>query len=102
MTLDFFMKNYNLLDFKINKARLIDYKLYLDINYDVYLELIANGYRPEMDMDINKTFIFNVKNIKNHTFKKPYNISNVMYENNELSFELCMISLSIHFDVVVK
>ena len=79
MTLDFFMNNYNLLDFKINKAKLIDYKLYLDINYDVYLELIANGYRPEMNMDLDKTFIFNV-NHPDHKFKT--NNVKLINENN--------------------
>ena len=74
MTLDFFVNNYDINDFKIKKADIKDNKLYLDINYDIYLELIANGYRPEMDMNVDKTFIFNVKNLINHKFKKPYNI----------------------------
>ena len=94
MTLEFFMQNYNLLDFKINKAQIKDNKLYLNINYEVFLELIANGYRPEMDMDINKLFIFNV-DISNHTFKKPYVISNVNYDNNILSIELNKVKIKI-------
>lgn len=102
MTLDFFVNNYNLLDFKINKANIKNNKLFLNVNYDVYLELIANGYRPEMDMEINKEFIFNVSNINNHNFKKPFNISNVIYENNELYFKLNDIYLEINGEIIIN
>lgn len=102
MTLDFFMNNYNLLDFKINKANIKNNRLFLNINYDVYLELIANGYRPEMDMEINKEFIFNVSNINNHNFKKPFNISNIKYEDNKLSFNLNDILLEINGEIIIN
>ena len=102
MTLDFFVNNYDINDFKIKKADIKDNKLYLDINYDIYLELIANGYRPEMDMNVNKTFIFNVKNLSNHKFKKPYNISNIEYNNFVLSFIINDIKLEIVDEIEVK
>ena len=61
MTLDFFVNNYNLSDFDIKKIYIDNNKLYVIAKYNVYLELIANGYRPEMNMDVEKTFVFDCK-----------------------------------------
>ncbi len=60
MTLDFFIENYNLKDFTINKVYVKNKKLYLDVIMPIHLDLIANGYRPELDMMQEKTFIFYV------------------------------------------
>ena len=55
-----------------------------------------------MDMNVNKTFIFNVKNLSNHKFKKPYNISNIEYNNFVLSFIINDIKLEIVDEIEVK
>jgi len=82
MTLDFFANNYNLGDFDIKKIYIKDNKLYLKAVYNVYLELIANGYRPEMNMDVEKTFVF----LCNHIDKafKSKNIEVIEKKINEL------------------
>ncbi len=53
MTLDFFINSYDFDNFKIEKAILKDgiLKIYVVIN--AHLDLIANGYRPELDVDYN-------------------------------------------------
>ena len=58
MTLDFFYNNYNFDDIDINKIYIKDNKLYIFGIYNVYLELIANGYRPEMNMDLNQMDVY--------------------------------------------
>ena len=60
MTLDFFIENYNLEDFTINNVYVKNKKLYLDVIMPIHLDLIANGYRPELNMMQEKTFIFYV------------------------------------------
>ena len=72
MTLDFFYKNYKLEDINIHKLFIKDNKLHLAFGAVAYLELIANGYRPEMDVEYNNEFIFDV----NH--------SDIEYKNDDL------------------
>lgn len=74
MTLEFFYNNFNLNEIAISKAYVKENKLYLALNMSAHLDLIANGYRPALDMDIIKTFIFCV-NHKDINIKKPYNIT---------------------------
>ena len=82
MTLKFFNDNYDLNDYEIKSIKIEDNKLYLDINVVAYLELIANGYRPEMMVDHEIIFIFNIE-YKNTIFNEPYTV-NKKYENNIL------------------
>ena len=81
MTLEFFYTNYDIKDIEIKKLYIKDNQLYLVGKYNVYLELIANGYRPEMNMDLDKTFIFNV-NHPDHKFK----VNNVKLINDKNNF----------------
>ena len=60
MTLDFFLQNYDLNEYTINKVFIKNNKLYLDLTMPIHLDLIANGYRPELDMTQEKIFIFSV------------------------------------------
>ena len=69
MTCKFFFENYDLNDLDINNIYIKDNKLYLDVRMEGTIPLIANGYRPEMDIDERRTFIFNV----NHNDKKYSN-----------------------------
>ena len=93
MTLDFFVNNYNLSDFDIKKIYIVDNKLYVIAKYNVYLELIANGYRPEMNMDVEKTFIFEC-NHENMTFKNK-KIEIVDYKDNILTIKINNILLKL-------
>lgn len=80
MTLDFFLNNYDIEEFEIKSIIINDNKLYLKVVEHIYLELIANGYRPEMDLDKIITFIFNV-NADNMEFK---NIDKLIINANNI------------------
>lgn len=73
MTTKFFFENYNLDDMEINNIYCLNKKLILDVSIPIYLELIANGYRPEMDVTQHIEFSFDVDD--ELEFTKPYNIS---------------------------
>ena len=60
MTLDFFLQNYKIEEFSINKIYVKNNKLYINLSMPIHLDLIANGYRPELDMMQEKTFVFYV------------------------------------------
>jgi hypothetical protein len=62
MSIKFFYNNYDLTENKVIKVEVKNNKLYLYLVMNAYLELIANGYRPEMDIDISNVFIFNTLN----------------------------------------
>ncbi len=81
MTLEFFYNNYDISDIEIKKLYIKNNQLFLVGKYNVYLELIANGYRPEMNMDVDKTFVFNVSH-ENHNFTKINNAKIIKKDNN--------------------
>ena len=85
MTLDFFYKNYKLEDINIHKLFIKDNKLHLAFSTVAYLELIANGYRPEMDVEYNNEFIFDI----NHSdiVYKNDDVIDILYDGN-LVFKL--------------
>lgn len=80
MTYDFFLQNYTISDYIINKIYVKDNKLYIDLTMPIHLELIANGYRPELDMTQEKTFIFFVEG-KNKSYKKN---SMILFEEDTI------------------
>ncbi len=100
MTLDFFLNNYKLEELEINKIFIKNNKLKIVVKYNVYLELIANGYRPEMNMDIDKTFIFDV-DYKNHNFKST-NIEILDYSNDILTVKIDDMVLKLTGNVEVE
>ncbi len=100
MTLDFFLKNYSLDDLEVKKMFIKDNKLNLVVKYNVYLELIANGYRPEMNMDVEKTFIFNTKH-DNHTFKTK-KLSIVSFNDDILKIKIDNQELDLFGDVIAQ
>ena len=99
MTIDFFIKNYNISDLDIKKIYTKENKLYVKAIYNVYLELIANGYRPEMNLDMEKTFVFSC-NYKDHHFKSN-DLSIISFENNILEVKIDDISLELFGEVNV-
>ena len=99
MTLEFFYANYDISDIEIKKLYIKDNQLFLVGKYNVYLELIANGYRPEMNMDLDKTFIFNV-NHPDHKFKinnvkliKDNNNFYILIDNDRIQLESEVVCL---------
>ncbi|MBR6072386.1 MAG: hypothetical protein IKP77_06135 [Acholeplasmatales bacterium] len=72
MDLKFFYDNYKFEELNVKKLYIENNELHLLFSMDVKLELIANGYRPEMDVEYDNEFIFEV----NHDNKK--------FKNNEL------------------
>ena len=77
MNLKFFYDNYKLDDIEVSNIHIKNNKLYLNIISNAHLELIANGYRPEMDVDYKNTFIFDI----NHPNKKYKNLLEIKYDN---------------------
>ena len=69
MTIDFFLNHYSFNDFVINKVVLKNHTLKLYVTINVHLDLIANGYRPELDVDYDTIFSFKV-NCESYEFKK--------------------------------
>ena len=95
MNLKFFYDNYKLEDMQVNNIYIKDNKLYLNIILNAHLELIANGYRPEMNVDYNNTFIFDI----NHSNKKYKNLLDIKYDN-KLIFNVDNEILSIDKDEI--
>ena len=96
MTLDFFIKSYNFDDFDILNIELSNYTLKVEVNLQTHLDLIANGYRPELEMVIDKTFIFKNVNVEKLSFEKPYSINIIEYDNEKLSINVCNKELVIN------
>lgn len=86
MNLKFFYDNYKLDDIQVNSIYIKDNKLYLNVIQNAHLELIANGYRPEMNVDYNNTFIFNIEK-HNHKYNSE-SVKEIRYEDNKLIFIL--------------
>ncbi len=82
MTLDFFIKSYDFSNFEIKKVILKNYKLKVYVTINAHLDLIANGYRPELDVDYDTIFCFDVSKendiIKDKSFFKCYK-NNIYY-----------------------
>ncbi len=97
MTIDFFLKNYNLSDLDIKKIFVKENKLYIKADYNVYLELIANGYRPEMNLDMEKTFVFGCE-YKDHHFKST-DLSIISFDNNILKVKIGNEELELYGDI---
>ena len=82
MTLKFFNENYNLEDYEVISCSIKNEKLNLCVNVIAYLELIANGYRPELEVKHIITFIFDIEH-DDYEFIKPIKVKN-RYENDVL------------------
>lgn len=82
MTLDFFYNNYTIDDLNINSIMIKDNKLIIEAYVSTHLELIANGYRPELDVSNKITFEFEV-NSTNKKYIKPI-IKDIKYDNEKL------------------
>lgn len=89
MTLDFFLKSYNFDDFEILNIELNNNSLRIEVEMLAHIDLIANGYRPELDVDMKKAFIFNDVNIKSLLFSRPYFIKILEYTNDVLILNVC-------------
>ena len=84
MTLKFFSDNYKYEEMDINKVYIENNQFHLLFSMDVKLELIANGYRPEMNVEYDNEFVFLV----NHENKKykPSDLISIEY-NDGLIFK---------------
>lgn len=60
MTVDFFVKSYDFSEFKIKNTILKNGLLEVYVTINAHLDLIANGYRPSLDVDYDTVFVFNV------------------------------------------
>ena len=94
MTLDFFIENYKIDDFVINKIYVKNNKLYLDVTMPIHLDLIANGYRPELDMMQEKTFVFYVDSLDMEYDKNSkiiFNIDNIFINKDKHKITLSKV-----------
>lgn len=95
MTLDFFFEVYDLNELEFNNVFIKNNVLYLDVNMPTHLDLIANGYRPELDVIINKIFVFNNVSIENFTFDKPYSLKLINKNNDSYIVEISNVNVTI-------
>ena len=96
MTLDFFIENYEIDDFVINKIYVKNNKLYLDVTMPIHLDLIANGYRPELDMMQEKTFVFYVDSLDMEYDKNSniiFNLDNIFINKDKLKITLSKVDI---------
>ncbi len=98
MTLKFFCDNYDLKDYEIKACEIKDGKLTLDVNVIAYLELIANGYRPELEVSHEINFIFEIDH-EDYKFKKPVFESEV-YKDGILYLNISGKELKIEKDYI--
>ena len=99
MTLEFFYKNYDLKNLDINSIVIKDKKLIINVCVIAHLELIANGYRPELDVDHNIEFIFDIDE-KDMKFNKS-TIDDISYQNGILNIVVDSKNLKITNDFVL-
>ena len=96
MTLDFFIENYKIDDFVVNKIYVKNNKLYLDVTMPIHLDLIANGYRPELDMMQEKTFVFYVDSLDMEYDKNSniiFNLDNIFINKDKLKITLSKVDI---------
>lgn len=86
MTLDFFYNNYDLKNLEIKSAEIRNNKLIIAVIVVAYLELIANGYRPELDVNHEIEFTFDYDGL-NKNYNNPV-INNVEFKNDVLNIRL--------------
>ncbi len=98
MTLKFFYDNYKYEEMDVKKVYIENNQLHLLFSMDVKLELIANGYRPEMDVEYDNEFVFLVKHINKKY--KPDDLIGIEY-NNALVFKFKNEDIVINDDEVV-
>ncbi len=79
MTVDFFIKAYDFDNFEIKKAVLNNYELTIYVTTVAYLELIANGYRPELNVNYDTAFTFKVT--KENDIISNYENFKCVYDN---------------------
>ena len=80
MTLDFFYKNYDLKALEVKSVEIKSNKLLIDVFVSAHLDLVANGYRPELDVMHEILFTFNL-NKENKKYNNPV-IKDVSYDGN--------------------
>ena len=99
MTLDFFYNNYDLKSLDIKKVEIKDNKLIIDVIVNAHLELIANGYRPELEVDHDIVFTFNYEGL-NKVYKNP-KIYEFSYNDNALTIVINEDKLIIKDNIVI-
>lgn len=96
MTLDFFLKNYDFNEYEVKKIYIQKNKLYFDVVMPIHLDLIANGYRPELDMTQEKTFVFHCdesdKEISKNA-KIEFKDSSVFLDGKEIKITLSLVDI---------
>ena len=96
MTYEFFKDNYDINDMEIKSIEVKDKKLYLSLSMNIYLDLIANGYRPVMDFNQEKTFVFLV-DYNDYIFpldsKILFKNDSILIENRELKITLSTVDI---------
>ena len=101
MTLDFFYNNYDLKNSDIKSVEIKNNKLIINMLVIAHLELIANGYRPELDVNHEIEFIFDYES-KDKKYNNPI-INDVKYIDNKLIININNDEIIIvNNDVLIK
>lgn len=94
MTTNFFSESYSKDDFKILDLKINNNTLLLKVEMNTYIELIANGYRPEIDLSQIKSFIFNDIAFEG-SLNKPYSLNDIYY-NDRLHLVINNIDITVN------
>lgn len=93
MDLKTFKSFYNLEEIGIEKLYTENNDLYMILDLNVYIELMANGCRPVIDMDMRHLFIF--KGFKGDIKLENVSVSNYRMEDSKLKFNANNIEIAI-------
>ena len=80
MTIDFLISVYNFNELEIIDIKLNNNELVVDFNINAHLDLIANGYRPELDLEMSDRFTFEIEKV-NYKINKPYDFKIIKEDN---------------------
>lgn len=93
MTLEFFYKNYDLLNSQILSIEENNNELTISLMLEVSLELIANGYRPDYLMQTPYSFSFKID--KKYSIEAPFKITEYKLNDEYISLVINNIQVKL-------
>lgn len=102
MTLELFMKTNDLKEIEFKKIEYKDNSIYAYISYDIEIEYMANGCRPEFNKTVNHLYIFKNQDRCNE-YKESQYVKEYNYDGKVLELFLTMGKIKIKdCDIEIK